>query len=73
MKIEEKFKEKFNPITITLETKIEAEVLMSLCGRIEGGGKIREITSEIYNELDTLEIETNFHDKFKRDIELNDD
>lgn len=56
MKVEQSTE--FQPITITLESEYEARVLKTLVGAVGKTGKFRNITTELYQELDERRIES---------------
>lgn len=47
---------KFRPITITLESEYEAEVLITVLGKIIGGGDARKVTDTLFGELAKLGV-----------------
>ena len=70
MKIEQAKEDNFKPITITLETREEAEMLISLCGRVSGKGRLFNFLSEIYRSLYFKKIEMTFISNFKTNLEV---
>ena len=50
MKIET-VKQKFEPITVTLETQEEVDILRALAGKVSGTGKVRLFVDKLWDEL----------------------
>lgn len=50
-------------IVLELSEK-EAEVLKHMVGNVVGGGEIRDITSNIYNSLDRVGVESTYDSLF---------
>ncbi|CAB4133262.1 hypothetical protein UFOVP250_94 [uncultured Caudovirales phage] len=70
MRIERKVKLDYKPITITLETEREAEMLMQITGLIAGSSidTPRGLADKIYQTLGSLGVDyrdENFKSKFK--------
>ncbi len=65
MKIERKEENMFEPITITLETVEEAEIMKTIMQFVEGDGGLYDFTSKIWAELRELEILTAYNDNVK--------
>jgi hypothetical protein len=69
MKIELKSKKVYQPITITLETEQEAEMLMQICGLIAGCSEKtpRGLADKIYHQLGAFGVdyrEDDFRSKY---------
>ena len=59
MKVELKNKKVYQPITITLETEQEAEMLMQICGLIAGCSEYtpRGLSDKIYQQLGAFGVD----------------
>ena len=69
MRIEQTGKQTYQPITITLETQYEAEVIMDIVSRIAGRieNSPRKIADEVYRKLSELGVyyrDENFKQKY---------
>jgi len=45
---------RFYPVTITLESQFEINVMRNLVGSINGGGSVRSFTNELFDKLFTI-------------------
>lgn len=53
MKIQQQ-ERKFKPVTITLESQEEVDMLLTLTGSLIGEGKMRDFTDSVFNGLRTF-------------------
>lgn len=60
---------KFKPITIVLESEHEVRVLQTLVGNIIKGGKFKEVTNSLYDNLVALGVKPypHFNNNFDTD------
>lgn len=66
-----KIEREFRPITITLETKEEAEYLMSVIGGVGGSHPLRAITDRIYRALEAFGYSNTYNPLITGDMSIN--
>lgn len=61
----------YKKITITLETREEADMLKTIMGSIRGGGDLRVLVNELYNYLGSLGAVSTYTKNIKANMEVN--